>query len=184
MKKILVLFFIFYTADLYAVENNKILTFNEDSAKYWQYISDRTMGGVSDGQAFLDQDGDLVFARLVGNVSTDNNGGFIQLRSSLSFLNLNKQNKEIKGVRLNVRGNGETYHIFIRTSVDRSYRDYFSTTFIANDSWRTVDLPFEQFTHRYSNNVLDGNDLRTFGIVAYGRDFVSDISVSKITFYY
>ena len=95
-----------------------------------------------------------------------------------------KSNKKLKGVRLHVRGNGEKYHIFIRTSMDRSYRDYFSTTFFADDKWKIIDLPFEQFTHRYSNNILHGNDLRTFAIVAYGRDFFSDISISKIIFYY
>lgn len=184
MMYIFKLFFIFCTTTLYANQHNIVLTFDKDTAKYWQYVSDRTMGGVSDGQAFLDQDGDLVFARLVGNVSTDNNGGFIQLRSALSFIDLNKTNKKLKGVRLNVRGNSETYHIFIRTSEDRSYRDYFSSTFVADDKWRTVDIPFDKFTHRYSNNILDGNDLRTFGIVAYGRDFISDVSVSKIIFYY
>ena len=60
--------------------------FNKESAKYWGYISDRTMGGISNGQAFLDEDENKIFARLTGNVSTDNNGGFIQLRSTLSFL--------------------------------------------------------------------------------------------------
>ena len=184
MKYSLIFICIICSSVLYAKDKSISLTFNEDNAKYWQYISDRTMGGVSEGQAFLDQDGDLVFARLVGNVSTDNNGGFIQLRSSLSFINFNEENKKLKGVRLNVRGNGEKYHIFIRTSLDRSYRDYFSTTFVADNKWKTVDLPFEKFTHRYSNNILDGNDLRTFGIVAYGRNFLSDISVSKIIFYY
>jgi hypothetical protein len=191
MKKILVLFLFFYTFDLYAVENNLKLIFNEDSAKYWQYISDRTMGGVSDGQAFLDQDEGIIFARLTGNVSTDNNGGFIQLRTTLSlnnlstlyFNNLYKEQEKLKGVRLNVRGNGETYHIFIRTSMDRSYRDYYSATFIAGDKWQIIDLPFVQFKHRYSNQILDGNNLRTFAIVAYGREFVSDISVSEIIFY-
>ena len=184
MKYFLIFICIIYSSIIYAKDKNISLTFSEDTAKYWQYISDRTMGGVSDGQAFLDQDGDLLFARLVGSVSTDNNGGFIQLRSSLSFLNLNEDTKKLKGVRLHVRGNDEKYHIFIRTSIDRSYRDYFSTTFIADDKWKTVDLPFDQFTHRYSNNILEGNDLRTFAIVAYGRDFISDISVAKITFYY
>ena len=100
MKKICSVIFIFYTADLYSVENNMKLTFNEDSAKYWQYISDRTMGGVSDGQAFLDQDEGIIFARLTGNVSTDNNGGFIQLRTKLSFNNLDKEQGKLKGVRL------------------------------------------------------------------------------------
>ena len=184
MKFFLISVFTFYTFHLDADENNISLTFDKDSAKYWQYISDRTMGGVSDGQAFLDKEGDLVFARLIGNVSTNNNGGFIQLRSTLSFINLNKENNKLKGIRLNVRGNGEIYHVFIRTSLDRSYRDYFSATFIADDVWKTVDIPFEKFTHRYSDNILDGSDLKTFGIVAYGRDFTSDVSISKITFYY
>ena len=184
MKFVFSLIFLFFSNAIFAEDKNINLTFDANSSKYWQYISDRTMGGVSDGQAFLDQDGDLFFARLVGNVSTDNNGGFIQLRSTLSFANLNKRNKKLKGVRLNVRGNGEKYHIFIRTNLDRSYRDYFSSTFVTNDKWTIVDLPFDQFTHRYSNKVLDVNDLRSFGIVAYGRDFISDVSISKIVFYY
>ena len=158
--------------------------FNKESAKYWGYISDRTMGGISDGQAFLDEDRDTIFARLTGNVSTENNGGFIQLRSTLSFANINNLEKKLRGVRINTKGNGETYHIFIRTSKTQSYRDFYFATFIANEEWQVVDLPFTKFKHRFSNSVLDGNDIQTFGIVAYGRDFVSDVSVSEIVFYY
>jgi len=33
------------------------------------------MGGVSEGQVSLEQDGDKVFIRFSGNVRTDNNGG-------------------------------------------------------------------------------------------------------------
>ena len=159
------------------------IPFTEDNARYWQYISDQTMGGVSDGQAILDKDGDMIFARLTGNVSTANNGGFIQIRTNFSFVDLINTNKDLKGVLLNTKGNGETYHIFIRTSEDRSYRDFYSATFITNDNWEIVDLPFSKFKHRYSNRSLDGNDIRTFGIVAYGRNFYSDVSVSEISFY-
>ena len=159
------------------------IPFTEDNARYWQYISDQTMGGISNGQAVLDKEGDMIFARLTGNVSTANNGGFIQIRTNFSFVDLINTNKDLKGVILNTKGNGETYHIFIRTSEDRSYRDFFSATFTANDNWEIVDLPFTKFKHRYSNRSLDGNDIRTFGIVAYGRDFFSDVSVSEISFY-
>ena len=107
--------------------------FSSENAKYWQYISDRTMGGISDGQAVLDKENDIFFARLIGNVSTKNNGGFIQLRSTLSFINFDKHLIKLKGVKLRARGNGEVYHIFIRTSETRSYRDYYSATFIAQD---------------------------------------------------
>ena len=159
------------------------IPFTEDNARYWQYISDQTMGGISNGQAVLDKEGDMIFARLTGNLSTANNGGFIQIRTIFSFVDLINTNKDLKGVILNTKGNGETYHIFIRTSEDRSYRDFFSATFTANDNWEIVDLPFTKFKHRYSNRSLDGNDIRTFGIVAYGRDFFSDVSVSEISFY-
>jgi hypothetical protein len=159
------------------------IPFTEENARYWQYISDQTMGGISNGQAVLDKEGDMIFARLTGNVSTANNGGFIQIRTNFSFVDLINTNKDLKGVILNTKGNGETYHIFIRTSEDRSYRDFYSATFTANDNWQLVDLPFAKFKHRYSNRSLNGNDIRTFGIVAYGRDFFSDVSVSEISFY-
>ena len=165
-------------------ESQISIPFSEENAKYWQYISDQTMGGVSEGQALLDKTEDIFFARLTGNVSTKNNGGFIQLRSTLSFANLIDKNKILKGVRINTRGNGEMYHIFIRTSETRSYSDFFSTTFIAKNNWEIIDLPFTKFNHRFSNKSLDGNDIKTFGIVAYGRDFFSDVSVSEIIFYY
>jgi len=45
----------------------------------WRYIADGVMGGVSQGRAEITQDG----LRLSGVVSTDNNGGFIQVRHML-----------------------------------------------------------------------------------------------------
>tara|TARA_B100000965_G_scaffold392829_1_gene402859 strand:+ start:702 stop:1253 length:552 start_codon:yes stop_codon:yes gene_type:complete len=183
MIKTLIVLFLSLTTIVFAKNKEINIPFTEENAKYWQYISDQTMGGVSNGQAVLEKDGDMFFARLIGNVSTANNGGFIQLRSNLSFENLIDNNKTLRGVRLNTRGNGETYHIFIRTSETRSYRDFYYATFIAKSNWEIVDLPFTKFKHRFSNKSLDGSDIRTFGIVAYGRDFFSDISVSKIIFY-
>ena len=183
MIKLLVFIAVTVSSITFAKDNISI-PFTEENARYWQYISDQTMGGVSKGKAVLDKDGDMIFARLTGNVSTANNGGFIQIRTNFSFVDLININKDLKGVLLNTKGNSETYHIFIRTSEDRSYRDFYSATFTANDNWEIVDLPFTEFKHRYSNRSLDGNDIRTFGIVAYGRDFFSDVSVSEISFYY
>ena len=182
MYKLLFSLLLFYSSVVFSKDQISI-PFTEENARYWQYISDQTMGGVSDGQAILDKDGDMIFARLTGNVSTANNGGFIQIRTNFSFVDLINTNKDLKGVLLNTKGNGETYHIFIRTSEDRSYRDFYSATFTTNDNWEMVDLPFSKFKHRYSNRSLDGNDIRTFGIVAYGRNFYSDVSVSEISFY-
>ena len=184
MDKALLIIFLTFATFVSAKEEEVQISFSEENANYWQYISDQTMGGISNGQAFLEKDGDIFFARLIGNVSTANNGGFIQIRSTLSFVNLFNKNKSLKGGRLKTKGNGETYHIFIRTSETRSYSDFYYATFIADEEWEIVDLPFTKFKHRFSNSVLDGNDIQTFGIVAYGRDFISDVSVSEIIFYF
>ena len=137
-----------------AAEKNINLPFSQDSAKYWHYISDRTMGGVSDGEAVLEQEGEFFFARLRGNVSTKNNGGFIQLRSKFSFANFQNGENFFKGVRLNVRGNGETYHIFIQTNQTKSYRDFYLISFEAKSKWEMIDLPFSKFKHRISSNLI------------------------------
>ena len=168
-----------------ATEEDLTFPFTADSGKYWQYVSDRVMGGVSDGQVTLEQDGEMYFARLTGNVSTKNNGGFIQVRANVSFANSEKDGKNLRGVRLNVRGNGETYYIHIRTNESWSPSDYYSTTFIADSEWKMIDLPFNKFERRWSNDSsLDAKKIRSFGIVAYGRDYISDVSVSTIEFYY
>ncbi|MDB4139339.1 CIA30 family protein [Candidatus Thioglobus sp.] len=159
--------------------------FNADSGKYWQYTSDQVMGGVSDGQVSLEQDGETYYARLTGNVSTANNGGFIQFRSGVSFANSEKEGKNLQGVRLNVRGNGETYYIHIRTNESWSPSDYYATSFIAHKQWQMIDLPFNKFERRWSkDSALDPKKIRRFGIVAYGKDFIADVSVSTIEFYY
>ena len=149
MDKLIFFLLIFYSSVVFSKDQISI-PFTEQNARYWQYISDQTMGGVSNGQAILDKDSNMIFARLTGNVSTANNGGFIQIRTNFSFVDLININKDLKGVILNTKGNGETYHIFIRTSEDRSYRDFYSATFTANDNWEIVDLPFTKFKDRKS----------------------------------
>ena len=171
-----------------AIANEEDLTFpfTADSGKYWQYVSDRVMGGVSDGQVALKKDGEMYFARLTGNVSTKNNGGFIQVRANVSFANSEKNGNNLQGVRLNVRGNGETYYIHIRTNDSWSPSDYYSATFKADSDWQMINLPFDNFQRRRGSNekTLDAKNITSFGIVAYGRDYTSDVSVSTIEFYY
>ena len=190
VKKTLMLFLVVLTAltltnGTWAKEKALSYPFTSNSGQYWQYSSDRVMGGISNGQVKLEQDGDLIFARLVGDVSTKNNGGFIQLRTSMSLSDTEKNGNPLQGVRLNVRGNSETYHIFIRTNETRSYSDYYSATFTTNNNWQMIDLPFSIFERKRSkNSILQANAITSFGIVAYGRDFTADVSVSTIEFYY
>ena len=209
MKKALLLMLFTFTTitscTTITSDSEEVLTFpfTLDSRKSWRYISDRVMGGVSDGQVSLEQEEGISFVRLTGNVSTKNRGGFIQLNSSSSLFNKplmfqsirnsEKDGKKLQGVRLNVRGNGETYYIFIKTNETKGPSDYYRASFETNSNWEMIELPFNQFVRKRSN--FDGSDtiinsklypknIRSFGIIAYGRDFTSDVSVSTVNFYY
>ncbi|MCO4838382.1 MAG: CIA30 family protein [Oceanospirillaceae bacterium] len=159
--------------------------FSPQTSDYWQFISDRTMGGVSNGKAAFGRENEVEFVRLTGKVSTQNNGGFIQLRAGISFANTQTLGQSISGARLTARGNGEVYHVFIRTKDTRSYSDYYYATFIASKDWQIIDLPFKDFKRsRSTGSLLLAKDIVRFAIVGYGRDFDADVSVSNITFYY
>ena len=164
-------------------------------AKEWKFQSDQVMGGVSQGDVSLVQDGDMFFFRLTGDVSTRNNGGFVQFRSKVSLFNkpemfqlihnADKGGQELEGVRLKVRGNGERYHVMIRTYSTWSPSDYYYHTFDTSIDWQQVDLPFSEFRRSKSGEMdLGADQMRDFAVVAYGRDFKSDVSVSNISFYY
>ena len=197
MKKLPLLVLLTLTTVASALEDNLSFPFTPDSVKNWKFFSDQVMGGLSEGNVSLEQDGEMNFIRLSGNVSTENNGGFIQLRTSTSMsnkplmfksiLNSRKDGKKIKGVRLNVRGNGETYHIFIQTTIFHWLPiDFHIATFDTSPDWTIVDIPFNQFKKRSNKKQsnFDAKDIKTFAIVAYGRYFKSDVSVSSIEFYY
>ena len=64
----------------------------------WAYLADTVMGGVSQGTANF-SDGAL---RLTGQVSTKNNGGFIQVRTRVDPTEA--QGKV--GIKIKVKGNG------------------------------------------------------------------------------
>ena len=149
-----------------------------DGAKGWRYFSDRVMGGVSDGAAEIGTDGTTTFARLTGSVSTENNGGFVQIRRDLAAA----LPATSTGLTLTVRGNGEPYYVHLRTTQSRRPWQYFATTFPTTGDWQTVTLPWSAFTPsgRGFTASLTPTDIRSIGLVAYGRDHAADVSVAKI----
>ena len=58
--------------------------FSGDAGARWDYVADGVMGGVSSGGAEIRGAGTDAVLRLQGNVSTANNGGFLQVRQRFS----------------------------------------------------------------------------------------------------
>ena len=154
-----------------------------ESNQRWVFFTDRVMGGVSSGRLKLvAEKGDKVY-KMTGDVSTANNGGFIQFRADLRSLNLNENNYE--GLRLLVRGNGEVYNIHIRTGMTFMPWQYYSVEFKTSPNWNEVIIPFNAFkrSNFYQPRSFKSKDIATLVIVAYGRDYEADIDLAKIEFY-
>ena len=166
--------------------NEIIYSFSSDSYRHWQFVSDGVMGGLSTGKLTFEKDGEVDFGRLTGDVTTKNNGGFIQFRANVSFDKTGDQGQMIKGVRLTGRGNGAKYFIHFRTSDNRRPSDYYSAEFQTGLEWNSIELPFSKFKRsRFDNSILlSGNKIQSMGVVAYGREHIADVSISKIEFYY
>ena len=77
MKKILLILLL---SPIVFADNLVIEDFKNNRAQ-WDAVSDQVMGGLSEIKFTKLSDEDINFYRLEGEVSTKNNGGFIQFRS-------------------------------------------------------------------------------------------------------
>ena len=151
------------------------------SVNDWQFVSDRVMGGVSSGEVAVSLEGVTPLVQMSGEVSTANNDGFIQIRRDVS--NLTAQG--VSGVYLTVKGNGENYFVHIRTKWTVLPWQYYQAEFATSDQWREARLPLGQFNGSswLLPKNISGGDIRSIGIVAFGRDHVADISVREVGFF-
>jgi hypothetical protein len=155
--------------------------FNTKAQGQWSYVSDQVMGGVSEGSLSFIQDESQTFAHMTGNVSTENNGGFIQFRTNVK--NIDK--KQVQGIYLNVRGNSEKYYIHLRTSGTLMPWHYYASDFVADKAWQTIKLPLDSFlpSSGWLRNTVKRTGIKSLGVVAFGRDHKADIQVAEIGFY-
>ena len=96
----------------------------DDIRADWRSISDQVMGGISEVNFNLLKENEKKFYRLEGNVSTKNNGGFIQ-----SVVRIQDDLSKYNGVRLTVRGTEDEYFIWIRTPACRFPWDRYIVSF-------------------------------------------------------
>jgi len=156
-------------------------SFDNNSQSRWDFIADTVMGGVSTGQVSFARDDGFSYARLTGTVSTENRGGFIQVRKELT----EKPPRGAKGVRLVVRGNGQTYFIHLRTRSTVLPWQYYQGSFKTTQSWTEVRIPFSSFkaSGQMMRSQPKAEALKSIGIVAYGRDHEAMIDVREIGFF-
>jgi hypothetical protein len=143
----------------------------------WVFVTDGVMGGVSAGEAVVAEGA----VRLTSDVSTQNNGGFIQVRTRFG----GGWPAEAEGLTLRMRGNGEGYYVFLRTTELRRPWHSYRASFVAGEGWAEVSLAFASFTAARPEMParFTPDQVVSLGLVAYGRDFSADLSVDRITVY-
>ena len=162
----------------------QIMTFDNfiiDPAARWEFITDQVMGGVSNGKLEFKTDTTSSFARMTGNVSLENKGGFIQFRRKVN----KKFDNSLMGLKLSLRGNNEVYFIHLRTTGTFLPWQYYQASFASKDQWSTVSIPFSQFRRSgwmLSENVKPQN-IKSIGIVAFGKKHTVKIDVRAISLY-
>jgi hypothetical protein len=149
----------------------------------WELIADRVMGGVSSGELTREHVGGRAALRMRGDVSLENNGGFVQIALDLAPGGGVVDAREWTGIEIDVFGNDERYNLHLRTAdVVRPWQSY-RAEFIAAPEWRTIRLPFATFEPHRIAAPLDLARLRRLGIVAIGRAFTADVAIGKLQFY-
>ena len=156
--------------------------FCESGNAKWCFVTDKVMGGISNGSLEFKQEDETYFYRMTGELSLENNGGFIQFRTKLEN---HPKGKSFKGVRLRVRGNNNEYAVHVRTKYLFLPWQYYESAFQATDAWTTVELPFTTFkkSNFYQPSNVSSQDIKTIGIVAIGREFVAEIDLASIELY-
>lgn len=149
----------------------------------WEFIADTVMGGVSKGSVTQEIFDGRAAAVLRGNVSLDNNGGFVQMAFDLRVGETPKGDDAWGGLEVTAWGNGEAYDVRLRTGQLTRPWQSFRTSIHANPDWQTLRIPFTDFVAHRVDAAFDPSDLRRIGIVAIGREFSALIAVSRIEFY-
>jgi len=133
-----------------ATNHKEVNLFNYEEDKLagtWRPITDTVMGGLSQGQMVIDEQGKASFE---GVVSLDNNGGFASIRSTKKEFDL----RGYAALSFRVKGDGRNYKISIKNdrAMDGIYYYYdFSTQ---KDKWIVIHASWDDFVPRYRGRVI------------------------------
>jgi hypothetical protein len=179
IKKSVIALLLLWMPSVAFAENVLMEDFKSKPDTRWQFIADTVMGGVSTGKVeFLHEDGDA-YARMTGQVSTENNGGFIQFQRALP----SPLSEEALGLRLVVRGNEQRYFVHLRTSGTILPWQYYQASFDVSEDWAEVLLPLKAFkaSGLFLRTTPRPESLKSVGIVAFGREHEAEVDVREVS---
>ena len=118
----------------------------ESNPTDWQIVNDGVMGGRSQGNFTIGEQGNGVF---YGDVSTENNGGFSSVRYAFEPIKVTAETKII----ITLKGDGKDYQFRIKDSLN-SLHSYI-TTFSTDGTWQKIELSVRDFFPSFRGRKLD-----------------------------
>jgi hypothetical protein len=123
-------------APLYS-EDAMVIDFGEGLEEGWFGIDDTVMGGVSSSTLSY-TDASMLFE---GEVSTDNNGGFSQVRSRSRTMDLTMYDRLV----IRLRSEGQPFS-FVITDAPFFFQPTFKADLeVPDDGWHVLEIPFDDF---------------------------------------
>lgn len=146
----------------------------------WEFVSDGVMGGVSQGRLIRAEVAGRKAMRLTGDVSLENNGGFVQMAFDLRSGGGAFDASRWHTIALDVHGNGEVYDLRLRTDQLTRPWQSFRCDFRAEEGWQTLTFPFAGFHAHRTEARFDPARLRRVGVLGIGREFHADVAISGV----
>jgi hypothetical protein len=140
------------------------------------------MGGVSSGKLIPTEAEGRHCLRLTGDVSLENNGGFVQASLDLCSAGL-LDASDYSGIEIEIYGNDEVYNLHLRTEDTRIVWQSYRTSFHALPHWQTLRLRFDDFQPHRIDIPLDIKKLRRLGVVAIGREMHADVCIGRLSLF-
>ena len=135
----------------------------------WLSLGDQVMGGRSDGTLVNSEEGVGLFQ---GTVRLDNGGGFASVKADLPKP---VDASRFTGIELLALGDGKTYKIGLRNSIDRRSIVYQHSFTPGSDQWCRAQLAFSDFKPTWRGRAvtdaepLDIHNLMSVSLFVSGR---------------
>jgi hypothetical protein len=159
-----------------------VIIWPDDDARGWEIVTDTVMGGVSQGTMTRETIAGRDAVRMRGDVSTANNGGFIQLAMTLADDGEAFDASAFTNVVVDLCGNDERYDVRLRSLDAIRPQQSWRTEFVVTGEWRRYTLPLASFVPHRIDGPLDTTRLRRIGLVAIGRAFTADLAMARLAF--
>ena len=114
-----------------------------------------------------------------GNVSTDNNGGFVRLSNRINI-----NSNDFQGIRFKAKGNNESYEIHVTLKgLKIPPWSYFSQSFEVTSEWKEYEIFFKDLKRSsgFSAVSMKAKNIRDLSIAGFGRDFEVDLAIKEIS---